>query len=67
MEQRKCLYRVLLGNPEGKNHLEDPDVVGKEILKRIFRKRNGGHWIGLAEDRDRLRALVNAVMTFRIP
>jgi hypothetical protein len=25
---RKSAYRALVGNPEGKSHLEDPDVVG---------------------------------------
>jgi hypothetical protein len=30
--------RVLVGKPEGKKHLEDPDVHGRIILKWIFRK-----------------------------
>jgi len=33
---------VLVRKPEGKNHLEDPDIDGKIILKRIFRKWDGG-------------------------
>jgi len=39
------------------------------ILRWIFRKWDGGglHWIGLAQDRDRWRALVIAVMNLRIP
>jgi hypothetical protein len=28
MGERRGVYRVLVGNPEGKNHLEDPDVDG---------------------------------------
>jgi hypothetical protein len=28
---------------------------------------DGVHWVGLAQDRDRLRALVNAVMKLRVP
>jgi hypothetical protein len=48
--------------------LEDPRVDGRIILKRIFRKRDGDtDWIDLAQDRDRLRALVNAVMNLRVP
>jgi hypothetical protein len=47
--------------------LRDPDVDGR-ILKRIFKKWDGGmEWIELAQDRDRWRALVNAVMNRRVP
>jgi len=43
--------------------VEDPDVDGKIILKRISRKWDGGvDWIDLAEGRDRWWALVNAAM-----
>jgi len=40
-------YRVLLGKPEGRNHLEDPDVDGRKILKWIFKKWGGAAWTGL--------------------
>jgi hypothetical protein len=43
--------------------LGDPGVDGRIILKWIFRTWNWGmEWIELAQDRDRWRALVNAVM-----
>jgi hypothetical protein len=44
--------------------LEDSGVDGKIILRRIFRKWDVGgmDWIDLAQDRDRWRAVVNAVM-----
>jgi len=61
-------YRVLMGKPEGRNHLEDPGVDGRIILRWIFRKWDGGcmDWIDLAQDRDRWLFLVNAVMNFRV-
>ena len=40
-------YRVLMRKPEGKNHLEDPGVDGKIILRQIFRKWDVGAWTGL--------------------
>ena len=43
--------------------MEDLDVYGDIILKRNFKKWDGGmDWIDLAEDRDRWQALVNVIM-----
>jgi len=55
------------GNLREKDHLEDPGVDGRVILRRIFRKWDVRAWtgIGLAQNRDRWRALVNAVMKLR--
>jgi hypothetical protein len=48
--------------------LGDPGADERIILRWIFRKWDGDmDWIGLAQDRDRLRALVNVVMNFRVP
>jgi hypothetical protein len=48
--------------------LGDPDVDVRIILKRIFKTWYGGmDWIELAQDRDRWRTLVNAVMNLRVP
>jgi hypothetical protein len=44
--ERRGVYGVLLGIPEGKNHLVDPGVDGIMILRWIFRKRNVGAWTG---------------------
>ena len=47
----------------------DPGVDGRIILRWIFRKCNVGGmgWIDVAQDRDRWRALVSAVMNLRVP
>jgi len=46
MGERKDVYRVLVGKPEGRNHLEDQSVDGKVILRLIFRKRDTELWTG---------------------
>jgi hypothetical protein len=38
MGEKRGVYRVLVGKPYGKRHLEDPGVDGRIILKWIFRK-----------------------------
>jgi hypothetical protein len=51
--------------------LKDPGVDGRIILKWTSERLDGegGYmdWINLAQDRDRWRALVNAVMNLRVP
>jgi hypothetical protein len=50
------------------DHLRNPGVDGRIILKWIFKKWDGDmDWIELAQDRDRWRALVNVVMNLRVP
>ena len=52
-------------NPSERDHLEDLGVDGRLILKRSFKKWDEVvDWIDLAQDRERWRALVNAVMKF---
>ena len=57
------------GNLRERDHLRDPGVDGSIILRWIFRKWDVGSmdWIELAQDRDRWRVLVNAVMKIRVP
>jgi hypothetical protein len=48
------------------DHLEDPGIDG-DNLKMYLREMGWGHgWIRLPRDRDRWRALVNAVMKLRV-
>jgi hypothetical protein len=49
--------------------LGDPGIDGRIILKWISKKWNlgGMDWIELTQDRDRWRAVVNAVMNLRVP
>jgi hypothetical protein len=50
------------------DHLEDPGVDGRIILKRICKKWDRQAWIGLICLRiDRWRALVNAVINLQVP
>jgi len=46
MGERRGVYRVLVGKSEGKNHLEDPGVDGRIILRLIFRKWDVEVWTG---------------------
>jgi len=48
MGERIGVYRVLVGKPEERDHLEDPGVNGRIILRWIFRKWNVGEWTGLS-------------------
>jgi uncharacterized protein YebE (UPF0316 family) len=65
MAEGRYVYRVLVGKPEGKNHLNDQWENG---IKMNLREIGWGvvEWIHLAQDRDRWRAVVNAVMNLRV-
>jgi hypothetical protein len=58
---------VRWGNLRKRDHFEDTGIDGRIILRCVFRKLGGMCWIDPAQDRDRRRALVNAVMNFRVP
>jgi hypothetical protein len=58
-----------LGNLRERDHWGDTGVDGRIILRWLFMKWDVGgmDWIELAQDRDRWRTLVNAVMNLRVP
>ena len=62
-------YRGLVGNLRQRDHLKDPGVDWRIILKWIFRKWDVVAWTGstLLQDRDKWQSLVNAVMNLRLP
>jgi hypothetical protein len=61
------VYRVLVGKPEGKSPLERPRRRWEDGIKMELREIGWGgvEWFHLAQDRDRSRAVVNAVMNLR--
>jgi len=69
MGERRGLYRVLVVRPEGKRPLGRPRLRWQDNIKMDLQEVGCGcrDWIELAQDRDRLRALVNAVMNLRFP
>jgi hypothetical protein len=66
---KKSAYRMLVGNPEGKRRLGRPRRRWVDNNKINLREigLDGMDWIYLAQDMDQWRALVNAVMNFRVP
>jgi hypothetical protein len=66
--ERRGAYRALVGKPEGKRPLGIPRRRWEDNIKMGIREVGWGgiDWIDLAEDRDRWRALVNAVMNIGV-
>jgi len=69
MEKRDVHTGFWWGNLRERDHLEDPRLDGKIILRWIVRKWDVGgmDWTYLAEDRDKCRALVKTVMNLQAP
>jgi hypothetical protein len=69
MGEGRGVYRVLVGNPEGKSPLGRPRRRWEDNIKMDLQEVGCGgmEWIKLAQERDRWRELVNAVMNLRVP
>jgi hypothetical protein len=67
MEKRHA-YRLLVGKSEGKRSLGRPRRMCVDNIKTDLGEIGWGgvDWIGLAQDKDNWRALVNAVMNLRV-
>jgi hypothetical protein len=64
MGEGRGMYKVLVGKPEGKGPLGRPRCIWEDNIKMDLQEVGcwGMGWIELAQDRDRWRTLVNAVM-----
>jgi hypothetical protein len=69
MGEEKRVYRVLVGKPERKRPLERPRRGWVDSIRMDLQEVGCGYmdWIGLAQDRDRWRTLVSAVMNLWVP
>jgi len=63
------VYRVLVGRPEGRRPLGRPRHRWEDNFRMDLREVGCGcvDWMELAQDRDRWRALVSAVINLRVP
>jgi transcription termination factor 2 len=68
MEERRRVYRILVGKPEGKGPPGRPGRRWEDNIKMDLEEVGcvGKVWIELAQDRGGWRALVNAVMNLRV-
>jgi hypothetical protein len=66
--EKRGAYRVWVGRPEGRRPLGRPRLRLEDNIKMDPQEvRWGMDWIELAENTDRWRALVSAVMNLRVP
>jgi hypothetical protein len=68
MGEKRDAYRILVGKPEGKIPLGKPRRRWVDNIKMDLGEIRLGNvdWINLTQDRDKLRALVNTAMNFRV-
>ena len=67
--EERGLYRFLVGKPEGRRSLGRPSPRWVDNIRTDLQEVGCVYldWIGLAQDRDRWRKLVSAVMNLRVP
>jgi hypothetical protein len=69
MGEKRNAYRLLVGKPEGKRPLGRPrrrwvDNIRMDLGQVVW---GDVDWFGLAQDRNRCRALVNSILNLRVP
>jgi hypothetical protein len=69
MMEKRNAYRLLVGKPEGRRPVGRPRRRWLDNFRMDLVEVRWGDvdWIGLAQDRDRWRALVNLVWNVRVP
>jgi hypothetical protein len=69
MGEKRNAYRLLVGKPEGKRPLGRPRRSWVDNIRTDLGGVGWGDvdWIGMAQDRDRWRALVNSALNLRVP
>jgi len=69
MGDGRGVYRVLVGKPEWKKPLGRPRLRSEDNIRMGLQEVGLGYedWIGLAQNRDRWRALVSSVRNLRVP
>jgi len=69
MGEERGVYRVLVGKPEGRRPLGRPKRRWVDNIRMDLQEVGCRYLdcIGLAQDRDRWRTLVSAVMSLRVP
>jgi hypothetical protein len=69
MGEKRNAFKFLVGKPEGKRLLRRPRHRWVDNFRMNLREVGWGDvdWIGLAQDRNRWRALVNSVLNLRVP
>jgi hypothetical protein len=69
MGEKRKEFRLLVGKPGGKRPLGRPRRRWVDNIRMDLGEMGWGDvdWIGLAQDRNRRRALVNSVLNIRVP
>jgi hypothetical protein len=69
MGEKRNVYRILVGKPEGKSPLGRPRRRWVDNIKMDLReiRRDGVDWIDISQDRKQWRALVNTVLNLLVP